>query len=115
MLKSKARVFTDMAGFAERICWARLSSFDWVREIRRRLKGVRERWRANSLPRPSEAPVMIAQLDGGPKVRSWMGVGVSLWRRFMATRWKRETYGFSWEDEEGEDKANEAEEFGGEE
>lgn len=38
--------------------------------MRRRLKGVRESWRANSLPRPSEAPVIIAQLEGEPKLRS---------------------------------------------
>lgn len=55
----------------ERICWARKSSFEAVREIRRMLKGVRESWRAYSLPRPSEAPVMIAQLEGGPKERSY--------------------------------------------
>ena len=38
--------------------------------MRRRLKGARERLRANSLPRPSEAPVMMAHEEGGPKLRS---------------------------------------------
>lgn len=52
---------------------ARASSLDAVREMRRRLNFWRESWRANSLPMPSEAPVTMAQLLGGPKVRSCGG------------------------------------------
>lgn len=71
-LKSTARVLTVILvlGTEPRIRDARASSLVWLREMRRVLKGVRESWRANSLPRPSEAPVIMAQLEGGPKVRS---------------------------------------------
>ena len=68
--KSRAQVSILMFGFWDSISAARAESLEAVREMRRRLKGVRARCRANSLPRPSEAPVTMAQLVGGPKVRS---------------------------------------------
>jgi hypothetical protein len=49
---------------------ARLSSLDWVRETRTRLKPLRAICRANSLPMPSDAPVMTAQLPFLPKLES---------------------------------------------
>lgn len=42
VLKSKARVLTLILGLEARICSARSSSLDWVRDMRRRLKGVRD-------------------------------------------------------------------------
>lgn len=53
--------------FKEWICWARASSLDDVREIRRREYLERASWSANSLPMPSEAPVITAHDLGGPK------------------------------------------------
>ncbi len=74
-----ARTFVEaLLAELEEISWARASSLDLVREMRRMEKPARESWRANSLPIPSEAPVTMAQELGGPKVRSWLGVSVSL-------------------------------------
>ena len=53
------------------ISWATASSLLAVREIRRVLYPALERASAYSLPSPSEAPVMTAQvLEGEPKERS---------------------------------------------
>lgn len=66
-----------LLGVWEVISWARASSLDWVREMRRMEKPARESWSANSLPMPSEAPVTMAQDFLGPKLRSWRGVSGS--------------------------------------
>lgn len=57
-------------GFRERICWMRASSLEAVREMRKREYLERASWSANSLPMPSEAPVMTTQDFGGPKEES---------------------------------------------
>ena len=50
---------------------ARVESLEAVREIRTRLKPFWASWMAYSLPIPSEAPVITAQVPLGPYVRSY--------------------------------------------
>ena len=67
--KSSARVFVRILYFDSR-AWARVWSLEAVRDTRRTLKFFEASCVANSRPIPSEAPVMRAQEDGGPKVES---------------------------------------------
>jgi hypothetical protein len=72
LAKSMESVSTEIEGEAVLIWDARLSSLDWVRETSTRLKPLRAICSANSLPMPSDAPVMTAQLPFLPKLESWM-------------------------------------------
>lgn len=48
-----------------------MESLEAVREIRTRLNPFWASWMAYSLPIPSEAPVITAQVPFGPYVRSY--------------------------------------------
>lgn len=63
--KSIASVFVSTPCFEE-ISEASASSLEAVRETRRTLNLRAASWRAYSLPIPSDAPVMTAQLPLGP-------------------------------------------------
>ncbi len=95
------KVFVAMEGFRDEMSWAKESSFEAVRETRRREKFWRDSCRAYSLPMPSEAPVTRAQDLGGPKVRS-CGRGEGLLAVWFEKRKKRELYGLSRDNEEAE-------------
>src|SRR3954447_14281946 len=77
-----ARVLVCTLGYCLVISSDRAVSFEAVRDTRTMLNFDLASCNANSLPRPSEAPVTTAQLPGGPNERSYsISVSFIIWER----------------------------------